>query len=155
MCEIESIMNSRSITPVSNDPNDMEPLTPNHLLLLKSEVSLPPGLFKKEDSFSRCRWKQIQYLADIFWRRWSREYLPLLQLRQKWVCPQRNLAVGDVVLVATESSHRNSWPLRRIVETFPDGRGFVPRVKVRTKRAVFERPVDKLCLLIEGDCLIK
>ena len=78
MCEIESIMSSRPITPVSNDPNDMEPLTPNHLLLLKSEVTLPPGLFKKEDSFSRRRWKQIQYLADIFWRRWSREYLPLL-----------------------------------------------------------------------------
>ena len=125
MCEVESIMNSRPITPVSSDPNYMEPLTPNHLLLLKSELTLSPGLFKKEDSFSRRRWKQVQYLADIFWRRWSKECLPLLQLRQKCVLPQRNLAVGDVVLVATESSHRNSWPLGRIVETFPYGRGFV------------------------------
>ena len=136
---------------MSSDPNDNEPLTPNHLLLLKSEVSLPPGLFNREDSLSRRRWRQVQYLADLFWRRWSKEYLPLLQLRQKWVKPKRNLAVGDVVLVSTEASHRNSWPLGRIVETFPDKRGFVRRVRVRTKSAVYERPVDKLCLLVEGE----
>ena len=103
MREVESIMT------VSSDPNDMEPLTLNHLLLLKSEIISPPGLFRKEDLLSRRRWKQVQYLADIFWRRWSKEYLPFLQLRQKWVYPQRNLAVGDVVLVAGETSHRNSW----------------------------------------------
>ena len=152
MCEVEGIMNSRPITTVSSDPNDIEPLTPNHLLLLKSEVALPPGLFKKEDSLSRRRWRQVQYLADLFWRRWSKEYLPLLQLRQKWVKPKRNLAVGDVVLISTEASHRNSWPLGRIVETFPDKRGFVRRVRVRTKSAVYGRPVDKLCLLVLGEC---
>ena len=152
LCEVESIMNSRPITIVSSDSNDMEPLTPNHLLLLKSEISLPPGLFKREDLLSRRRWKQVQYLADVFWRRWSKEYLPLLQLRQKWVHPKRNLAVGDIVLIAAETSHRNSWPLGRIIETFPDKRGFVRRVKVRTQSAVFERPVDKLCLLVEREC---
>ena len=129
-------MNSRPITTVSSDPNDIEPLTPNHLLLLKSEVALPPGLFKKEDSLSRRQRRQVQYLGDLFWRRWSKEYLPLLQLRKKWVKPKRNLAVGDVVLILTEASHRNSWPLGRIVETFPDKRGFVRRVRVRTKSAV-------------------
>ena len=99
-------MNSQPITTVSSDPNDIEPLTPNHLLLLKSEVALPPGLFKKEDSLSRRRWRQAQYLADLFWRRWSKEYLPLLQLRQKWVKPKRNLVVDDVVLISTEALHR-------------------------------------------------
>ena len=144
-------MNGRPMTTVSGDPNDLEPLTPNHLLLLKSESPLSSGLFKREDSLSRRRWKQVQYLADVLSRRWSREYLPLLQLRQKWARPQRNLAVGDVVLVATETSHRNSWPLGRIVETFPDKKGFVRRAKVRNKSAVYERPVDELCLLVEGE----
>ena len=133
------------------DANDLEPLTPNHLILLKSESPLLPGLFKKAALLSRRRWKQVQYLADVFWRRWSREYLPLLQLRQKWARPQRNLAVGDVVLVATETSHRNSWPLGRIVETYPNKKGFLRRARVRTKSAVYESPVDKLCLLVEGE----
>ena len=150
-CEsCESIMNSRPITTVSSDPNDNEPLTPNHLLLLKSEVNLPLGLFKREDSLLRRRWKQVQYLADIFWKRWSREYLPLLQLRQKWVHPKRNLTVGDIVLVAS-GSHHNSWPLGRVVETFPDKGGLVRRVKVLTKTAVYKRPVDKLCVLVENE----
>lgn len=112
---------------------------------------MPPGLFKREDQLSRRRWRQVQYLADIFWKRWSKEYLPLLQGRQKWLRPRRNLAVGDVVLVSVENSHRNSGPLGRIVEVFPDKKGFVRRAKVTVKSAVLERPIDKLCLLVEGD----
>ena len=114
MCEVESILNSRPITFVLDDPADPEPFTPNHLLLLKCDSPMPPGVFQKEDVFSRRRWRQIQYLSDIFWKRCSRECLPLLQSRQKWLFPSRNLAVGDVVLVAAENTARNCWPLGRI-----------------------------------------
>ncbi len=99
MCEVESIINSRPITSASDNPNDLEPLTPNHLLLLKTQPDLPPGLFKKEDQFARKCWKQVQYLADLFWSRWTHEYLPILQERSKWVRPKRNFEPGDVVLV--------------------------------------------------------
>ena len=150
MCEVESILNSRSITVVSEDSRDLETLTPNHLLLLKSDTMMLPGVFQKEDLLSRLRWRQIQYLSDIFWKRWSREYLPLLQSRQKWLYPRRNLSVGDVVLVAAENTSRNSWPLGRIEQVFPDKKGFVRRVKVNVKSAILERPVDKLVLLVEG-----
>ena len=150
LCEVESIINGRPITTVSGDPNDPEPLTPNHLLLLRSEPQMPPGLFHKEDSFSRRRWRQVQYLADIFWKRWSKEYLPLLQSRQKWTTIRRNLAVGDIVLVSAENSPRNSWPLGRVVEVFADKKGLVRRTRVKVKGAVLERPIDKLCLLIEA-----
>lgn len=150
LCEVESIINGRPITTVSSDSNDPEPLTPNHLLLLRSEPQMPPGLFQKEDSFSRRRWKQVQYLADIFWKRWSKEYLPLLQSRQKWTTIRKNLAVGDIVLVSVENSPRNSWPLGRVVEVFTDKKGLVRRTRVKVKGTVLERPIDKLCLLIEA-----
>ncbi len=83
-CEVEAIINSRPITKASTDPNDLEALTPNHLLLLKSKPLLPPGVFVKEDIYVRRRWKQVQYMSDLFWKRWVKEYLPQLQERQRW-----------------------------------------------------------------------
>ena len=81
LCEVESIVNGRPVTKVSDDPRDLEALTPNHLPLLRSGPSAPPGLFSKDEIYSRRRWRQVQYLADIFWRRWIKEYLPSLQVR--------------------------------------------------------------------------
>ena len=45
----------------------------------------------------------MQYLADIFWKRWTREYLPLLQKRSKWVNTSRNVTNGDIVLIMDNS----------------------------------------------------
>lgn len=89
--EVESILNSRPLTKESTDPNDLEALTPNHFFFLKSKPSLPPGLFHKEDSYARWRWKQVQYISDLFWKRCTKEYLPQLQERQKWAKAKRNL----------------------------------------------------------------
>jgi hypothetical protein len=125
MCEAESIVNSRPLTKVSDDPNDAEALTPNHLLLLRSGPSFPPGIFTKEERYSRRRWRQIQYLADIFWRRWVKEYLPTLQKRQKWTKPRRNFQLGDIVLIVDENYPRCSWPLGRITEVKSGKDGYV------------------------------
>lgn len=55
-CEVESILNNRPISRASLDINDLEALTPNHLLLLKTRPSLPPGQFKKDYLYSQRRW---------------------------------------------------------------------------------------------------
>ena len=124
LCKAEGIMNGRPLTRVSTGQLDLEALTPNHLLLLQSETQLPPRLFREEDCFFRHRWKQVQYLSNIFWRPWSKEYLPQLQIR---------LTVGDVVLVSAENSPRNTWPLGRVLKVRSDKKGIVRRVSVRTK----------------------
>ncbi|XP_047736055.1 uncharacterized protein LOC125177755, partial [Hyalella azteca] len=119
MCEVEAILNNRPLTPVSDNPDDLEALTPNHLLLLNAGVTFPPGLFCKSDACSKKRWKQVQYLADLFWTRWRREYLTLLQTRQKWTNVKRSVQPGDLVLVSDNQLPRNQWPLGRIVEIRP------------------------------------
>ena len=83
LCEVEAVLNARPITVTSGDSKNPEPLTPNHLLLLKGKPILPTGLFSKQDSYYRRRWKQVQYHSDLFWKRWTQEYLPLMQERQK------------------------------------------------------------------------
>lgn len=150
-CEVEAILNDRPITPASEDPGDLEALTPNHLIQLKGKPILPPGLFNKEDTYVRRRWRHVQYIADLFWRRWTREYLPMLQKRQKWNEKRRNFIIGDVVLIVDNQAPRNCWPMGRIIKTMPDSKGFVRRVLLKTKTKDLERPVDKICLLLEAE----
>ena len=83
MCEVENIINSRPLTAVSNDVKDLQPLMPNMLLCLKEEQSLPPGTKDSFDVYSSKRWRRVQYLANLFWKRWVKKYLPILQKRQK------------------------------------------------------------------------
>lgn len=70
LCEAEAILNDCPLTTISSDLNILEAVTPNHLLLLKGKPIMPPGLFNKDDMYCRKRWKQAQYLADLFWKRW-------------------------------------------------------------------------------------
>lgn len=141
------VINSRPFPKASSDLNYLEALMPNHLLLLKVKPELPPGVFHKDDQYANCRWRQVQYLTDMFWTRRSKEYLTQLQERQRWSMPGRNFCVGDVVLIVDDTSPRNSWPLGRIVETFPDKKGLVRQVK--TKKLC--HPITKLCLLKESE----
>ncbi|KAJ8020922.1 hypothetical protein HOLleu_40643 [Holothuria leucospilota] len=97
--EAESIINGRPLTKLSDDPEDPSPLTPNHVLLLRENPIFPMGIF---DKINMSRWKHIQHCADVFWRKWVIMYLPQLQKRVKWVDKQRNLNVGDLVLIADE-----------------------------------------------------
>ncbi|XP_078272305.1 uncharacterized protein LOC144603048 [Rhinoraja longicauda] len=150
-CEIEAILNDRPITKCSDDPNDLEALTPNHIPLLKTRPVLPSVLFAKDDLYVRRRWRQVQYMAELFWKRWTREYLPLIQERQRWLRVRRNFIPGDIVLVVDSTAPRGSLLMGRILEIMPDVKGFVPTVRLQTKDNILVRPITKICLLLEGE----
>ena len=150
LCEVESIMNDRPLTTVPSDPNDLEPLTPNHLLQLKAKPVMPPGLSKKEDMYSRRRWKHAQYLADRFWKRWVSEYLPIMQQLSKRHNPKRNLQPDDLVIIVDDTAPRSSWLMGRVVKALPGPGGLVRSDLVKTKSSILQRPIDKLCLLLEA-----
>ena len=164
VAEATTILNSRPLTRNSDDPRDEIPLTPNHLLHLRPCRALPPGVFTEHDHYKR-RWKQAQYLANIFWTRWIKEYLPNLQIRQKWIQRKENIKVGDLVLLVYENYRRGQWPLAHVVEVFPSEDGLVRIVNLKTSSTVvtrakrtrrgeikttmtyLTRPVTKICRL--------
>ena len=90
MAEAVNILNSRPLTRNSDSVLDEQPVTPNHLLHLRPCPDLPPGIFDKDDLSCRRAWRQTQYLANLFWLRWTREYLPNLLERKKWNTLRRN-----------------------------------------------------------------
>ena len=148
--EVEAMMNSRPLTAVSDDPKDLQPLTPNHLLVQRRVMALPPGLFVKEDNYSRRRWRQSQFLANQYWKRWMKEYIPTLQERQKWHRATRDVAVNDLVLLAEDNVPRGKWPMARVVSVFLGRDGRVRSVELKTATSVLTRPVVKLCMLEES-----
>jgi hypothetical protein len=145
-CETESIINGRPITKCSNDVNDLSALTPNHLLLLRELPLLAPGKFDDVDLYKR-RWRCVQHLAQEFWRRWLREYLPELQKRQKWINKCPNLKVGDLVLILDETTPRGIWPMGLVSQVNESRDGLIRSVRVKTKSSEFVRPVTKVVLL--------
>ena len=146
MIEAEMVVNSRPLTFVdSSNGNDCgEALSPSQLLTLKSKVVLPPpGNFMKEDVYSRKRWRRVQFLANQFWCKWRREYLPLLQQRSKWTRTEKNLKMGDIVLVVDDLLPRCKWSYGLILETFPGDDEFVCKVKVKTTEYISIRGANR------------
>ena len=121
LIEVEFILNNRPLTPVSGDPDDLKALTPMSILTGSLDCTFPPDVFVGADGYRRS-WRTVQLMADIFWKRWTKEYLPMLQLRQKWLQPARNLRVGDVVLMCDANSKRGAWP-KALVTTKRVARG--------------------------------
>lgn len=74
-----------------------------------------------------------------------------LQEPKKWNRPRRNFTVGDIVLVTDERTLRNSWPLAHITDIYPDAKGLVRMVKIKTTTSMLERPIQKLVHLLEAE----
>ena len=139
MAKVTNILNSRSLTRNSDNPKDDRPLTPNHLLHLQLCPNLPLNVFRKDDNNCKCAWWQAKYLANVFWCRWTCEYLPTLQEGRKWNETRRNLEVCDLVLLTDESFPRGKWPLGRVLEVVVTRDGLVCTAKVKTSSTVATR----------------
>ncbi|CAB4032614.1 Hypothetical predicted protein [Paramuricea clavata] len=147
--EVESILNSLPLTKSSEDASDATAISPAHLLLQKPAVVLPPGEFDQESVITRKKWRQAQILAKHFWNRWIREYLTTLHLRQKWLSVQRNVRVGDLVLVGNKKIRRGQWPMAIITKVFSSKDNRIRTVELKTKYSVLVRPIVDVCLLEE------
>lgn len=89
-------------------------------------------------------------MADLFRKRWTEEYLPLIQ-EQRWSKVERSFAPGDIVLVVDSTAPRSSWLMGRILELKPDAKGLVRTVRLQTKCNILEGPITKICLLQEAE----
>ncbi|CAL8125361.1 unnamed protein product [Orchesella dallaii] len=151
---VENIVNSRPLTYVSTDPDDPESLTPNHFLRGGSDCGPSfPVTLDDSDEFGRKQWKIAQLLANQFWDRWTKEYLPELIRRQKWHARTEPVRVGDIVVVVDDQAPRNLWIKAVVSRVFPGRDGQVRVVEVTTrdfstkKTSTYRRPVSKICAL--------
>jgi transposase InsO family protein len=148
LAEAEYSINSRPLTHVSVDPKDDEPLTPNHFLIGSAGGLQPLARYDEanEDIRLTKQWRESQQLADMFWRRWLKEYLPSLANRQKWRTPVEPVREGDLVLVTDPRQPRNTWPRGRVIKATPAADGQVRVVQIQTASGTYTRPVVRLAV---------
>lgn len=147
LVQIEAILNSRPISPMSADPNDLQALTPGHFLIGRPLTAIPePGLLEvKENRLSR--WQLTTKFVQGIWLRWKRDYLSNLQQRTKWQWEKLNVAVNDMVLLVDDNLPPCKWSLGRINEIIRGEDGKVRVVKVKTATGILKRSVSKICIL--------
>lgn len=146
-CQAEAIINSRPLTPISSDPNDLSPLTPAHFLIGRPLTTFPEPSTVNINPASLKRYHILRYIQQYFWDRWRNEYLKTLQQRTKWTIVQPNLKPNDLVLIKENSTPPLKWPMGRIIDTNPGDDSHVRVVLVKTGEGTFKRAVTNLCKL--------
>lgn len=144
----ENCLNSRPLTPISDDPNDLLPLTPNHFLFGGRPCNLPEQDYTSTPQNRLKSYELLLRLRQDIWKRWQLEYFNNLQQRQKWNKDGSNpIKIGDLVLIKADGMAPSQWLTGRVCDVFP-GRDDIVRVaNVKTISGILKRPINKLCLL--------
>ncbi|XP_076384580.1 uncharacterized protein LOC143263681 [Megalopta genalis] len=146
--DVEAILNSRPLTPLSSDPSDLLALTPGHFLIGDALTSLRDRDLQGTPANRLSAWQRVQQLKQHFWKRWHREYLNELANRNKWTRGQHSIIEGAIVLLREDNVPSMHWPLGRIIKTHPGSDGIVRVATVRIASNVFDRSVKKLVPLL-------
>ena len=154
LIELEAIINDRPLGYDPGDLNQLEVLTPNHLLYgrklrtfpkevtLWEELSSDPTVGKGEEVTKR--FKYISHICDHLWKRWEREYLSALrETHNNSVRGATWPNIGELVLIHDEGP-RAKWKLGKIIRLYPGGDGVVRVVQLKTCMGLINRPVVKL-----------
>ena len=108
---VENFLNSRPLTYQTANPEGNLPLTPNHFLYGQQGGTFAPSSVDETWFSHKKRWRRVQELIRYVCKRWIQELLPTLGKRTKWYQEKKNLANGDIVLIAAPDTPRGTWPL--------------------------------------------
>ncbi|XP_062542149.1 uncharacterized protein LOC134210140 [Armigeres subalbatus] len=114
LVQIEACLNSRPLTPLSNDPGDMDVLTPGHFLIQRPLVAIPEPSVPELPDNQLPRWKQTQAFDEV-----DKE--------------KSNLSVGTMVLIKEDNMPPLKWLLGRVVQIHAGADGNIRVVAVKTK----------------------
>ncbi|XP_058817777.1 uncharacterized protein LOC131681087 [Topomyia yanbarensis] len=139
VAQIEAILNSRPLTPISNDTSDFEALTPGHFLIQRPLTAVPEPSLEDIPDNRLTIWQRSQDVVQRIWKKWSTQYLSDLHNRTKWTRQRNNIFVGTMVLIKDDNLPPLKWRLGRVTNVIAGPDGNVRVVAIRTKDGVYER----------------
>ncbi|XP_075150623.1 uncharacterized protein LOC142224721 [Haematobia irritans] len=125
LARIEACLNSRPLCPQSDNPQELDALTPGHFLIGAPLLAPAEPVITEQPLSLVNRFRKVQALAQQFCVRWKEEYLKNLHMRYKWKFPQRDVMVNDLVVIRHEQLPPTSWKLGRVVSVHPGVDGHI------------------------------
>ncbi|XP_065197594.1 uncharacterized protein LOC135829115 [Sycon ciliatum] len=144
--QAETLLNSRPLTTVGSDADDLVPLTPQQLHIghIQVETAIEAAQASTTPAHPQRRWKAVQVAVDHIWLRWLKEFVPTLNIRQRWRMCRRNIMVADMVFYMAKDTPRGMWPLGKVVDVFPGANGLVRVMDILVKGKTYRRPTNLL-----------
>lgn len=147
LCKVEAMLNSRPLSPLSDDPSDLTVLTPAHFLIGAPLTAVPETDLTAEKINTLTRWQLVQRVTQDIWKRWSTEFMSRLQQRPKWLRKQANITLNSLVIINDPNRHPLEWRLGRVTQLHPANDQNVRVVTLKTAYGPVTRPIHKLCIL--------
>ncbi|XP_041989097.1 uncharacterized protein LOC121740468 [Aricia agestis] len=148
--QVEAILNSRPLCPLSSSPDDFLFLSPGHFLIGRPLNALPSASCDSKEPQVK-RYERLEQIRQHFWGRWQNEYICELQTRTKWKSNMAALKVGDLVLLKEDSISPLCWRTERILRLFPGPDGISRVADVNTIAGCYRRPLVRLCPLLNEE----
>ncbi|KAJ8875755.1 hypothetical protein PR048_023654 [Dryococelus australis] len=127
LCQVEACLNSRPLYPLSNDPMNLQVLTPGYFLIGSSMLSLPDP-----------------NLLSLNANRLSRFSRSPSKCGKDNVLP--NLVISSVLLIK-DNLPPLVWEKGIVTEIYPGTHELVCVATIKTATGELKSPVDKLCLI--------
>jgi len=148
LSEIEAILNSRPITALSEDPNDLAYLSPGHFLVGTTLNNFPCNNISDVNENQLTRWQRVEQVRQHFWQRWSNEYLHSLQERSKWKTNKgTQLSPNQLVLIKQQNLVPLQWPIGRVQSIHPGSDNVARTATIKTAQGTFVRPLSRIAIL--------
>lgn len=149
LTQIEAVLNSRPLSPLSTDITDYDPLTPAHFLIGRKLTSPAEKELTEVADNRLSKFEHLQKMVKHFWNRWSKEYVSELQVRNKWKRHSAPLTrVGDLVVLREDARPTYQWRIGRVTELHTGNDGVVRVVSVRVSSGnVLKRAITKTAVL--------
>jgi hypothetical protein len=161
MAEAAQMVNSRPIARSTRDPETGGPITPLHLLLGRASVEVPQVRFNEAPKLTQ----RLQFIEDAkkqFWHKWMSQVFGGRMLSHKWTKKERNVAAGDVVLLAEAENDDPTYRMGVVDSVKPGEDGHVRTVNIRytnpgkepgerSPPKITTRPIHKIAVIVPVD----
>ncbi|GFV74551.1 integrase catalytic domain-containing protein [Trichonephila clavipes] len=158
LCECEKVVNSRPLTYLSEDLQDLTPIPPAILCDRPSSETTYLDMLDGNHLRKRLRFR-VKMMRELR-ERFRKEYLDQLVQRHRQDPQSSNNQngelstpdppptlknscvrywVGDIVLIDDDVKKRLQWPLARVIELIPGKDGLVRTLRVKTQHSILVR----------------